>query len=83
MGDFAMRAGQYDGLLGGDTYATVEGALMDLARVMPGSTRAIFRELVAVEGSSGFEWYVYRNAEDADGDDGSGAIAVITEREGV
>lgn len=59
-------------------YATLEAAMMDLARVMPGDTKAIYADLEAREGAEG--WYVYRDETDADADEtGASAIAVIAE----
>lgn len=59
-------------------YATIEAAMMDLARVMHGDTKAIYADLEAREGAEG--WFVYRDEADADADDtGAAAIAVIEE----
>lgn len=65
-------AGQYESTLAScgapinkTVYPTWQAAMMDIARVWPGDTKAVFAEMEAVEGAEGVR-YVYRNEEDAE-----------------
>lgn len=78
------HAGQYADILarthtpiGTTVYGSLEQAVRDIALValVPED------EAHAAPGGDGETWYVYRNEEDAEGDDGSNALAIIATKE--
>lgn len=78
------NAGQYADILarthtpiGSTVYRHLWQAVRDLARV----ARVPEDEAYAAPGGDGETWYVYRSEDDADGDDGSGALAIIATKE--